>query len=98
MTRRRVTPPTPLQNSCASFDGEQESYEVEGRGWSARGRTLIPRTQQYLEESYSVKVEVEELEDPLGPEDVDVDFRRIMKEARNERGRNYFLRLSVRMV
>ena len=23
----------------------------------------------------------------LGPEDVDVDFRRILKEARNERGR-----------
>ena len=70
--------------------GEQGSYEVEGRGWSARERTINARTKQYLEESYSVKVEVEELEDLLGPEDVDVDFRRIMKEARDERGRKIF--------
>ena len=40
-----------------------------------------------LGESYSVKVEVEELEDLLGPEVVDVDFRRILKDARDERGR-----------
>ena len=58
---------------------------MEGRGWSAR-----ERTKQYLEEGYSVKVEVEELEDLLGPEDVDVDFGRIMREARDERGRNIF--------
>ena len=31
-----------------------------------------------------------ELEDLLGPEDVDVDFMRIMKEARDERGREIF--------
>ena len=37
-----------------------------------------------------MKVEVEELEDLLGPEDVDVDFRRIMKEARYGRGRDIF--------
>ena len=36
--------------------------------------------------SYSAKVEVEELEDLLGPDDADVDFRRILKEARDERG------------
>ena len=48
------------------------------------------KNETVLEESYSEKVEVEELEDLLGPEDVDVDFRRIMKEARNERGRNIF--------
>ena len=52
--------------------------------WSARERTIIARTKQYLEESYSV--EVEELEDLLGPDDVDVDFRKILKEARDERG------------
>ena len=33
--------------------------------------------------SFSVKVRVEELEGLLGPEDVDVDFRRILKEARS---------------
>ena len=37
-----------------------------------------------------MKVEVEELEDLFGPEDVAVDFRRIMKEARDERGRMIF--------
>ena len=87
MTRRRITPPTPLQNSYASYEGEQESYDVEGLRWSARERAIVARTKQFFEESYSVKVEVEELEDLLGPEDVDVDFRRILKEARDERGR-----------
>ena len=33
---------------------------------------------------------VQELEGVLGPEDVDVDFKRILKEARDERGRNIF--------
>ena len=90
MTRRRLTPPTPLQNSYASFEGEQGSYEVEGQGWSAKERTLMARTKQFLERRHSVKVQVEELEDLLGPEDVDVDFRRILKEAREERGRKIF--------
>ena len=35
-------------------------------------------------------VGVEELEELLGPKDVDVDFRRTLKEARDERGRNIF--------
>ena len=37
-----------------------------------------------------MKVEVEELEGPLGPEDVDVDFRRILKEATDEGGCEIF--------
>ena len=40
---------------------------------------------------------IEELQDLLGPEDVDVDLRRILKEARDGRGR-IFLRPSARMV
>ena len=48
-------------------------------------RTIIARTKQYLEERHSVNVEVEEVEDLLGPEDVDVDFRRILKQARDEK-------------
>ena len=48
------------------------------------------KNEKYLERSYSVKVRVEELEGLLGPEDVDVDFRRILKEARDERGRKIF--------
>ena len=52
---------------------------MEDQIWSAR-------TKQYLEESKSLKVEVEELESLLGPEDSDVDFRRILEEARNKEG------------
>ena len=44
--------------------------EEEGRGWNARERTIIARTKQFLERSFSVKVRVEELEGLLGPEDV----------------------------
>ena len=55
----------------------------------------MKRTKQFLERMHSVKVQVEELEGPLGPEDVDVDFRRILKEARDERGRNIFETFSL---
>ena len=65
--------------------------------WSARETRIIARTKQQLEERYSVKVEFGELEDLLGPDDVDVAFRRILEEARDERGRK-ILRLSARMV
>ena len=53
--------------------------------WSARERTIIARTKQYLEKSYCVKVELEELEDLLGPGDVDVDFRQILLKERDEK-------------
>ena len=33
-----------------------------------------------------MKVDVEDFEDLLGPDDVDVDFRRILEEARDEKG------------
>ena len=72
--------PTPLQNSNSSFEEEQGRFEVE------RDRTVIARTKQYLEESKSLKVEVEELESLLGPEDSDVHFRRILDEAWNKKG------------
>ena len=65
-------------------------YEEEGRRWNARERTIIARTKQYLERSFSVKVQVEALETLLGPEDVDVDLRRILKEARDEQGCRIF--------
>ena len=37
-----------------------------------------------------MKVQVEAIEALLGPEDVDVDLRRILKEARDEQGRKIF--------
>ena len=79
LSRRRMTPHAPVQNSYTSFERDQGSYEEEGRGWNAREGTIIARTTQYLESSCSVKVWVEELEGLLGPEDVEVDFRRILK-------------------
>ena len=80
LSRRRTTPPTPLQNSYASFVRDHGRYEEEGRGWNARERTVIASTKQFLGRSRSVKVQVEAMEGLLGPEDVDVDFRRILKD------------------
>ena len=68
ITRRRMTPRTPMQNSYTSFEREHGSYEDERRGCSARERTIIARTKQVLERSYSLKVRVEELEGLLVPE------------------------------
>ena len=54
--------------------------------WSARDRTIIAKTKQYLEESKSLKVEIEELESLLGLDDTDVDFSGILEEARDGKG------------
>ena len=78
-------PPTPLQNAYASFQEEQGHFEVEDQIWSARERTIIARTKQHLERSYSVKVRVEELAELLGPEDFDVDFRRIPERSKRRK-------------
>ena len=85
ITRRRMTPPAPMQNSYTSSEREQGCNEEEGRGWNARERTNIARMKQYLERSFSVKVRVEELEGLLGPEEVDVDFRRIVKRSKRRK-------------
>ena len=44
----------------------------------------LQKTQQYPEER--VKVEIEELESLLGPDDKEVDFLRILEEARVLKG------------
>ena len=80
-----MMPPTQLQNSCSSLEEEQGHFEVEDQIRSPRNRTGIARTKQYLEESKSLKVEVEELESLLGPEDSDLDFKRILEEARDKK-------------
>ena len=84
LSRRRMMPPTLVQNSFSSFE-EEGHFEVEDQIWSARDRTVVARTKQYLEESKSKKVEFEELESLLGPDDSDVDFRRILEEARDKK-------------
>ena len=48
MSRRRMMPPTRLQNAYASFEEEQGHFEVEYQMWSARERTIIASTNQYL--------------------------------------------------
>ena len=69
LSRRRLVPPTPLQNSYPSFEEEQGHSEVEDQIWSARDRTVIARTKQYLEVSQNMKVDIiEELESLLGPD------------------------------
>ena len=72
--------------------GSREVTKRKAEDGNARERTIIARTKQFLGKKLqcSVKVRVEELEGLLGPEDVDVDFRRILKEARDERGRMIF--------
>ena len=62
-----MRPLTLLQNSYSSFEEEQGKFEVEDRMWSARDRAIIAKTEQYLEKSESIKVEIEELEYLLGP-------------------------------
>ena len=58
---------------------------MEDQIWSARDRTVIARTKQYLEESKSLKVKAEELESLLGSDDSNVDFGRILEDARDEK-------------
>ena len=58
--------------------------QVEDQIWSARDSTVIARTKRYLEASQSMKVEIAELESLFGPDDSDVDFRRIIEEARDK--------------
>ena len=60
LSRRRMMPPTPLRNSYSSFEQKHGHFEVEDQTRSARDRTVIARTKQYLEESKSLKVEIEE--------------------------------------
>ena len=64
-------------------DQEYCSCDMEYGGahrWTARDRTVTARMEQYLNESDSMKVEIEELEHCfLGLEESEVDFRHIVK-------------------
>ena len=82
---RRMMPPTPLLNSYSSFEEAQGHFEVEEEIWSARDRTVTARTKRYLEVSPNTKVEIEDLNSLLGPDDSDVEFRRIIEEASDKK-------------
>ena len=68
------------------FGACEKEYEGEHR-WTARDRTVITKMEQYLKESDNMKVEVEDLELLLGPEDSEVDIRYILMNARRKKGR-----------
>ena len=51
---------TPLHSSHSSYEERQRQIEVEDLIWKVRHTTVIAKTKQYLEESDSTKVEVEE--------------------------------------
>ena len=44
LSRRRMRPPTPLQNSYSSFEKEQANFEDQM--WIAKDRTIIAKTKQ----------------------------------------------------
>ena len=58
---------------------------MEDQIWRARDRAAFARTKRCLEVGQNTKVEIQELESLLGPDDMDVDFRRFMEEARGLR-------------
>ena len=60
-------------------------HHLKRRRSTSRRKTrcgVRQNTKHHLEESKSLKVEIEELESLLGPDDTEVDFRRILEEAR----------------
>ena len=59
------------------FGACEKVYEGEHR-WTVRDRRIIAKMEQYLNDSGNVKVEIEELELLLGPEDLQVDLRYIL--------------------
>ena len=83
-------PPTPLQSSHTSYEERQWQIEVEDQILDARDRTVSARTKQYLEKGDGMKVEVEESQSLLCPEDSEADFRRIFEEGRNKQGHAIF--------
>ena len=94
LSRRRMRPPTPLQNSNSSSGEEQGRCEVEDQMWSARERTIIARTKQYLEERIAQRWILETL---LGSEDF-VDFRRVPERSKRRKKGARYLRPSAPMV
>ena len=91
---RKIMPPTPQQGSQSPIeamqwqteveDKEGGSYEKEFEGehrWTACHKRVIARTEQYLSKSDSMRVEIEELESLLGPEDSEEDLSQILRYA-----------------
>ena len=97
LTRRRMMPSTPQQNSNSSYDKLQwqTEMEVEGSSWSSCERKVIAKIEAYLNKHDNVKVEVEELKLMVGPEDSEVNLRKISMNA-SKSGRKCFEILSTK--
>ena len=82
-------PPSPQQSSYPSIEARQWQTEMEdqGIGWNARDRTVIAKLEKYLNESDCLKLEIEELELLLGPEDSEVHLRHILRNGSRRGGR-----------
>ena len=79
-------PPTPQQSSPTSIEEVHWQLEMEVRGsrWIARERTVIARMEKYLNKKGCLKLDIEELEFLMGPEDSEVNLRKILTHASRE--------------
>ena len=97
-SRRKIMPPTPQQSPQPSIEAMQLKMEVEDQEfvckgeywWTACDRVVIARMEQYLDRSESMKLEIEELELVIGPEDSEVAFGHFLMYARKKKGRKIF--------
>ena len=97
LTRGRIIPSTPQQSSHSSYEELQwqAEMEVQGSSWSVRERKVFfAKKEDYLNKHDSVKVEVEELELMMSPEDSEVHLRYILMNA-SRRSSNIFEILST---
>ena len=86
-SRGRMRPPTAVQNSNSSFGEEQGRFEVGDQMWSARERTIITRTKQYLERRKKYKRwKLKNWKLCWAQRRLDFDFKRILEEATDEKG------------
>ena len=97
-SRRRTAAPTPQQGSQQLVESLQRQAEEEDeergeheRRWTAKEKAVVPRLEQYLKRTNNIKVEIEELEHLFGPEDPEVDLRRIVMEARKFNCQRFFV-------
>ena len=85
LSRRRMMPPSSLQNSFSSLKRSRGTARCRARFGVRVTEQLLQERTRYLEVSQNV-VDSVELESLLGPDDLDVDFRQIIEEARGKKG------------
>ena len=76
-------PPTPQQHSLSS------TGEMQANSWHARDRKVTARMEQYLKASDCLKLDLEELELLLGPEDSEVNLKENLEECEQEKRQDF---------